>query len=323
MNCRTARKKFEASLVSGRAVLPEAVESHLRTCNACQREHAILTRTLGLLRSEDPWSPTEGFFDRLTHQALREKERAATRAEADSFANRLRWSLGWLWVPRSWSWGWATAVVMMCFVAAGGWWGIQDITTRTGKVDYVAGTVRSARGSSSWSLAADGQATRKGSSFRTATDGEAIMTLSDKSEIYLASFSAMSLPGHRAAVLQSGMAWFEVARGEVQFTVEIPAYGSVRVLGTSFGIIIDTNNGECSVTVGAGRVVVENAGGRQALSSGEEAAITLGGNPVKRRPRQLARMLAFRDRLIRNRNEYELKKYYPSLAPPSQPAGRR
>jgi ferric-dicitrate binding protein FerR (iron transport regulator) len=149
------------------------------------------------------------------------------------------------------------------------------------------------------------------------------MTLSDRSEIYLASFSAMSLTGHRAVELQSGMAWFEVTRGDVQFTVEIPSYGSVRALGTSFGIILDPDGDECSIAVASGRVIVENKEGRQILSSGEEAGIALGRNPVKHEAQRLARMLAFRDRLVRDRNEYELKKYYPSLAPPSYPVGTR
>ena len=134
------------------------------------------------------------------------------------------------------------------------------------------------------------------------------MTLSDQSEVYVASFSEISVRQRREVEIRSGMVWFEVARGDTQFTVEIPSYGCVRVLGTSFGILVDRESRECSISVAGGRVVVEGKRKRQVLSGGEEAAIALGKNPVKRAPRQLTKMLAFRDQLIRKRNEYDLKK---------------
>ncbi|MFH1740859.1 MAG: FecR family protein [bacterium] len=314
MYCCTAQREIEASLAAGAATVSEKVQAHLDSCEPCRREYQTLKRALNTLRCDTPWNPPEGFFDKLTRQALSEKQRAVTRADADSLAARLRWSLAGLWAPRRLSWGWAGAVAIACLVVAGSWWGIQDITTRTGKMEYVTGIVHAARGASSWTQATDGQHIRKGSLLRTATDGEAVMTLSDKSEVFVASFSEISIQESRHVEIRSGMAWFEVTPDDTQFTVEIPSYGRVRVLGTSFGIQVDPKSGECSIAVGTGRVVVEGEKKHQVLSGGEEVAILLGKNPVKCTPRQLGNMLNFRDQLVRKRNEYDLKKYYPSLA---------
>ncbi len=322
MKCRTARKKTEESLIAGAESLPADLQSHIDTCDACAREHKILTRTLGLLRREDPWSPPEAFFDRLTRHAISEKQRAATRADADNFATRLRGSLEWLWTPRTFSWGWASALALFFVLVTGTWWGVQDYTSRTGSMDYVDGMIHSAQGLSS-SLVADGQAIKKGSALRTATDAEGILTLSDRSEVYLASFSELAVQEERHVELRSGMAWFEVARDEERFTVDIPVYGQVTVLGTSFGVEVDYDTNTCVVSVAGGRVKVESSGGQEILSRGEEAVITLGKTPVKRPPQKLAKMVAFRERLIRERNEHDLKKYYPSLAPSSKQTGRR
>ncbi len=322
MNCRTARKKMEDLLIAGRQSLPAELRTHIENCDSCAREHKILVRTVGLLRREDSWSPTEGFFDQLTRQALAEKQRATTRAEADNLATHLRGSFQWLWTPRAFSWGWASAFVALIMMTTGAWWFVQDYATRTGTMDYVDGMVHSAQGLA-FSLVADGQTIREGSAVRTATDAEAIMTLSDNSEVYLASFSELAVQEDRHIELRSGMAWFEVARGEKRFTVDVPSYGEVTVLGTSFGVEVDYERSQCVVSVAGGRVKVESSAGRQILSAGEEAAILLGKAPIKQPPRKLAKMVAFRERLIRKRNERDLKKYYPSLAAPSQRNGER
>ncbi|HPO07150.1 MAG TPA: FecR family protein [bacterium] len=316
MNCRTAQNEMESLAASGSGAVSRDLAEHLRHCESCRKEQAILTGTLNLLRSREPWTPKDGFYDRLTHQALKEKQRAVTRAQADWFANPFLRSLRAPRAVPAASWGWAIGMAVIVLAAVGVYWGVRDYSTRLGKMNFVMGAVHTAHGSAPWSLATDGRSVRHGSNVRTATDGEAIVTLSDHSSVYLGTFSEVSFSRERHVELKSGMAWFEVKPGETEFTIEIPSYGSVRVLGTSFGIYVDSNADECSVAVAGGRVVVDGQEGRAVLSDGEEAAISSGRGPVKRSPQHLRELLDLREKLVEKRNEYDLKKYYPSLAAP-------
>ncbi len=125
---------------------------------------------------------------------------------------------------------------------------------------------------------------------RTAAGERRTVRLSDGSSISLAPGSRVRYPARfrdRRQVTLTGQAWFEV-QPESHSPFVVAAGGhQVRVLGTSFGVRVDSTGDSVTVVVGSGRVGFSRAGSTAdplELAAGEGAVAAAAADPRRLAP---------------------------------------
>ncbi|MGC9330235.1 MAG: FecR domain-containing protein, partial [Candidatus Hinthialibacter sp.] len=149
---------------------------------------------------------------------------------------------------------------------------------------------------------------------QTPQHAESIILLESGAEVCIAPLSRVTFLDGKTVRLDHGRAYFDIAKQESGFHVVLP-HGAVKVLGTAFHISVA--QGRSTVIVTRGVVQVFNANAAEKVFSGMESVIAPSLRPSA--PRPSTRILAqtrWVNQVRENRNQEELRKYYPSLAAP-------
>ncbi|MBN2327444.1 MAG: FecR domain-containing protein [Candidatus Omnitrophica bacterium] len=291
--------------------LPERLQNHLNDCLRCRSEWESIQGWTQLLRpTEESWKPEEGYYERLTEQAMREKRRAVlTRDIRRDLALD---ASGWFSLFQRPAYRWApTLAVLLLIVLPCGWW-IQYSIDVIGQFDYSSGQVMAM---------ADkpldprkGMHIRRSTTVQTPQNSESIVLLESGAEICIAPLSRVTFLDEKTVRLDHGRAYFDIAKQESGFQVLLPQ-GAVKVLGTAFHISVA--QGRSAVIVTRGVVQVSNANAAEKVFSGMECNIAPSLRPST--PKPSTRILAqtrWVNQVREDRNQEELRKYYPSLAAP-------
>ncbi|MFB3788478.1 MAG: FecR domain-containing protein [bacterium] len=318
MKCSSVQKELLAWKIDHKgAGVPEYLKSHLETCPACRKEWSAIQGWVQALQpQEEAWTPEEGFFDRLVEQAMREKRRASltdsTRQELalDSFGvfSLFHRRISWM-VP-------ALALFLVVLVPAGLW--IQKSFHTIGEIQYTSGHVIA--------MADTLLDTRRGESIprnttvQTPQYAKGIVQLKNGVEICVEQQSRLTLLDPRTVRMDRGTAYFDIPPQEKSFQVILPS-GEVQVLGTAFAISIAEDGSV--VTVTRGKVRVSSGARAIQVDAGKEGVVRPSGRPEIREAQRLAQTMRWVSQIREQRNQEELRYYYPSLAVPTPLEGAR
>jgi len=312
MKCSSVQKELLAWTIDHKGTgAPEYLKKHLDTCEACRKEwNAIQGWVQALQPQEEEWTPEEGFYERLVEQAMREKRRAllteSTRQELalDSpgvfplFNRRISWM-----VP-------AFALFLVMVIPAAIWF--QKSFNTIGEIQYTSGPVIAM--ADSLLNTRRGERLPRNTTLQTPQYARGIVQLKNGVEICLDQQSRLTLADPRTVQMDRGTAYFDIPPQEKSFRVILPS-GEIQVLGTAFAVTITEN--ESVVTVTRGKVRVTEGGRSIQVASGMEGVIRPAVKPEIREARRLEQTVRWVSRIREQRNQDELRYYYPSLAAPT------
>ncbi|MEW6238531.1 MAG: FecR family protein [Candidatus Omnitrophota bacterium] len=311
MKCATVKKELLAWAVDRPGESPPAVcRDHIAQCGNCAKEWTRLQKWAILLRSKEEWTPEEGFFERLTANAMREKNRAALTESTrrDLSLDSSGGLFAFLRTPLQRRWIFAGAVfailLPLAFIAYGSYDAI-------GQIDYAGGLVFNQTAFSKEIRKED--VVSRGTAIQTAADAESIVRLKGGSEVFVDSRSRVAFVDNRTVRLELGRAYFDVAPNRKPFEITTPN-GAIAVLGTAFAV--DVNGDETVVTVTRGTVQLSNSAGLVRIAKGGEGIANQNKQPILREAQRMNQTIKWISSLLEKRNEEDLRTYYPSLAPP-------
>lgn len=292
--------------------LPERLHAHIQECAHCRSEWESIRGWTQLLRpEEESWQPEEGFFDHLTEQAMREKRRAAL-TESTRRDLALDGS-GWFAIFQKPVYRWLPSLAVLLLIALPlGYWIHHSLET-IGQFDFSSGQVIAQADRPLDPR--EGMAIQRNTIVQTLQDSESIVLLESGAEICVAPLSRVTFVDKHSVRVDHGKAYFDISRQKSGFTVMLPQ-GEARVLGTAFEISVA--RGQATVTVARGVVQVSNNGASVRVEKDMESIVVLGQRPaVPQRTQRLPQIAAWVNRMQEQRNQEELRKYYPSLAAPT------
>lgn len=290
--------------------IPERYKAHIETCESCRAEWQSLRKWVQALQPQNEWTPDEGFFDRLVENGLREKRRAAltesTRRDlaldTTGFFSIFQQS-GYRFVP---------AMVAIVLVLAPVVFFVHQSITTIGEFNFTSGNVIAQANTPLQTR--KGDPIRKGTTLQTPSDSESIVHLESGAEVCIAPLSRLTFIDERTVRVDVGSVYFDMPKQKSGFEVQVPN-GTVRVLGTAFGVEINKENN--TITVTRGLVEVTNQLATVHVQPGNESVLVHNKPPSvakATRIRQTVHWVAdLRDRQILE----ELRTYYPSLAAPT------
>ncbi len=299
----------------GDTALPERLETHLRDCARCREEWKSIRQWTELLRpsQEETWQPEEGFFERLTEQAMLEKRRAAiTESTRRDLALD---GTGWIAIMQQPLYRWlpSLAIFLLIAIPLGLW--LFRMQNTIGEFDFSSGQViAQARQPLD---PRKGMTIKRNTSVQTPQNAESIIRLYSGSEICVASLSRVTFIDKRTVRVDHGKAYFDISKQKSGFIVQLPQ-GEVKVLGTAF--LVSIAQGKATVTVTRGTVQVMNGNASVQVESGMESIVASNQRPTIPRAVQPQKMNAatrWISQIWDLRNQEELRKYYPSLAAPT------
>lgn len=294
------------------AALPERLQRHIYECSRCRSEWESIRAWRQLLRAEEEiWQPEEGFFERLTDQAMLEKRRAAL-TESTRRDLALDGS-GWWAVFQKPAYRWAPSLaIFLLIVLPLSYWTYFSFDT-IGRFDFSSGQVIAQ---------ADrpldprkGMTIQRNTVVQTPQNAESIVLLKSGAEVSVAPLSRVTFIDRRTVRVDRGKAFFDLPKQKGGFVVQLPQ-GEARVLGTAFEVSVSPERS--TVTVARGVVQVSNVDASVRVERDMESVVALGQRPaVPRKTQRLAQIAAWVSTIQEQRNQEELRKYYPSLAAPT------
>ena len=173
--------------------------------------------------------------------------------------------------------GWVCGLVMLCLIPV--------LWAEPARIVSVEGTVMWAlAGGAQWEAAGTNQTLQAGDRLRTGADSRAAVQFSGQSVKRLGQLTTLTI----AAPEGQGKAAFEMEKGKLFFKSWEPpnqirfktrtVSGAIR--GTEFTLEV-AEDGRTTLTLINGAVDLENAAGKLALQSGEEATVAVGEAPRK------------------------------------------
>jgi predicted Zn-dependent protease len=105
------------------------------------------------------------------------------------------------------------------------------------------------------------------------------VALEDGTKVVLRQGAEIAVEGSRRVRLVRGEAFFDVARADDEFVVDVPQ-GRAVVLGTKF--LLNASDEETLAAVARGRVRIENGSGEEVLGAGEEGELRENERPTRR-----------------------------------------
>jgi len=313
MKCSAVNKELLAWAVDRPGEPPPAAcRDHIAQCGNCSEEWARLQKWASILRAKEEWTPDEGFFERLTANAIREKNRAAltesTRRDLSLDSTGSFWAF--LRMPLSRRWIYAMAIFAMLLpISFFAYRSYESI----GQFEYVGGQVYNQTAYSEDIRKEN--AVSRGAAIQTAADAESIVHLKGGSEVFIDSRSRVAFVDNRTVRMELGRAYFDVAPNRKTFEITTPN-GAIAVLGTAF--CVEVNGGETVVTVTRGTVQLSNNAGLVRIAKGGEGIVNHNKQPILREAQRMNQTIKWVSSLLEKRNEEDLRTYYPSLAPPRQ-----
>jgi len=318
MKCSSVQKELLAWKIDHKEDgIPGYLKSHLETCPGCRQEWNAIRGWIQALRpQEEEWVPEEGFFDRLVEQAMREKRRAlltdSTRQElaldSHGFFSIFNRRVSWM-IP-------AMALVLVALIPAALW--IQKSFNTIGEIQYSSGHVIAMAGTLLDTRR--GEPIPRNTTVQTPQYAKGIIQLKSGVEICVDQQSRLTLIDPRTVRMDRGNAYFDIPPQEKSFQVILPS-GEVQVLGTAFAISIAEDGSVVTVTRGKVRVTQ----GRRAVqvNAGMEGVVRPSGRPEIREAQRMEQTLRWVSKIREQRNQDELRYYYPSLAVPTPVEGAR
>lgn len=291
VSCESVR----ATLAGAAPALNDAaLAAHLDSCAACAA-HAESAAVVSEVLARIPTEPRE--LSEQWHIALHARLHMAHKDETRRTENPA-------WQPeRRWTWalGLAAAVVLVFTVMT-----YRVAPAPVGVVGYVEG-VMSVCQAGATSAALGSTPLHKRAGIETATDAQGAIYLRERDAWwYVHGETRGRLDSQRVVALYEGLSWFEVAPGKGPFEVETP-HGTVRVLGTSFGVSVDETG--LKVTVARGRVAV----GTSVVGGGQQVQVAATGEISAVETAAETAPPLWVGELIRKVADSHFVKYYPSV----------
>lgn len=312
MKCSVIQSELLNYAIDGKAAtLPLSIQSHVDSCPECKREWANMSGWVNLLQSKEKWQPEGNFIDVLVEKAMREKRRADLNEDtAREFLPREEGWFSWLSLsPAAWRYA-AVAAILLVLCLPALWFGWNPWGT-IGHFSYTQGNLI-VMNNADMDIHKDTPLSR-GVVVQTTRNADCVLSLKKGTEVLVASMSRVVVISPRHVRVDRGKAYFDVTPGRGEFTVEIPG-GSVQVLGTSFEVSVDDN--QSKVTVTNGKVKVSNERAFITVNPGQSGTIQSMGAPVVQDVPNLNPVMRWVNDLRTQKNQNDLRTYYPSLAVP-------
>lgn len=312
MRCATVKKELLTYAIDRKDQgLPAGHQSHIDQCSSCRQAWDRLQRWAALLQKEDQWQPSEDFYRDIAAAAMHEKQRAALTESTrrDLFLDTSGF-FSFLHMPLN-RWAYMT-IFLLVFMVPGLYWGYDSYDT-IGQCDFVDGQVL--RHSDTLAEIAKTDTIHRGDTIQTALESRSIVHLEGHSEVLVGARSRLVFIGPRTVKLELGRAYFDIHPGRKDFEVLTPN-GEVMVLGTAFAVEVEAR--QTRVTVTRGVVQVSSQDQKAKVTSGRESVLARQAPPVLRDAQRIQSTIRWVENLREERNEEELRMYYPSLAAPER-----
>ncbi len=310
MKCGAVQKQLMDYAVEKKSgTLPPHLQTHVESCTKCQQEWKNLQGWVSFLRSDDPWSPDNHFFDNLVERAVQEKRRGDLTEPA--YRQIGKWNLfdweNWNALTLTHALSWAAVACILISVLGFGWNQWQEI----GTVEYGSGNVIANNLFLQESV--DTKTIDRNTYIQVPQRANCILRLEGGAQVMIASLSRVIIHDSRSVEIQKGKAYFDIPSGRGDFQVQVPE-GTVQVLGTAFEISVDNEGSE--VTVTRGLVQLSNGLQQKMVNPGQVGIFTFDQNINIQQAQSMNEVLQWIKNLQDEKNQSDLRKYYPSLAVP-------
>ncbi len=297
--------------------LPQHLKKQLEADPSLQKEWQRMSSMVSALKSEDEWTPTEGFYVTLVEKAMQVKRRAdlTTPTTRDLGLDRY----GWLDLFRfegMQRWAIVTVLVLILSIPIS-YYGWNEWNT-VGQINYVKGNLI-VHGYDPGDIQRK-DPIHRGTVVHTPQGSNCSIQLEAGTNVLVSSLSRIEVQDNRRVRVQRGKAYFDITPGKGKFSVQVPE-GEIRVLGTAFTVNVEDD--KSLVVVERGLVELHADGRSIQVRPKQEGALTPNRAPSVNTVDRMEQRLRWVSRLREEKNKDDLRTYYPSLAPNESTRGGR